>query len=187
MPINFGSIAEIASAIIAAVGFFFAVLELRRSTKNQRAQFLLDTTQRYFGDENVRKLYYELDYREIYIVFKNNEPTEILRPTWPAQPFIPSDEERCLDLLLYTLDTIGRVFELGTLTQKEAEIFSFQARRVLSHPSVADYVKWVSDARKTFGGAAPAFYGAYVLAEFFGPVIVDSAPRWVDEKQDKSK
>jgi hypothetical protein len=83
---------------------------------------------------------------------------------------------------LYTPDTIGRVFELGTLTSQEAKIFSFQARRVLSHPSVEEYVQWITRERARFGGEAPAFRGAYVLAELVGPVTVDQRlPDWFEE------
>jgi len=181
VPTITGNIAEIATAFIAALGFFFAILELHRSTRNQRAQFLLDTTHRYFGDEDVRKLYYELDYRTIVIEFKEGEPKNIYRKKEPPHPFIPSEVERHLDALLYTLDTIGRVFELGTLTSQEAKIFSFQARRALSYPSVEEYVQWITRERARFGGEAPAFRSAYVLAELVGPVTVDQRlPEWFE-------
>jgi hypothetical protein len=181
VPADTGNIAEIATAFIAALGFFFAILELHRSTRNQRAQFLLDTTHRYFGDENVRKLYYELDYRTIVIEFKEGQPNKIYRKEEPPHPFIPSEVERHLDALLYALDTIGRVFELGTLTSREAKIFSFQARRVMSHPSVDEYVQWITRERARFGGEAPAFLGAYVLAELIGSVKVDQQlPDWFE-------
>ena len=181
MPTDFGNVAEIASAVIAAFGFFFAILELHRSTKNQRSQFLLDTTQKYFGDVNVRRLYYEIDYREIYIVFQQGKPRKIRRPNLPERRFLLSAEEMHLDALLYTLDSIGRIFELGTLKPQEAKIFSFQARRVLSHPSVAKYVDWVSQDRARLGGETPAFRGAYVLAELFGPLKVGEEPSWLGE------
>src|SRR6478609_3643217 len=104
---------EWATALITLFGFFFAVHELRRSGKAQRAQFLLDTTEKYFGDVEVRKLYYDIDYGNFELVYKEGGPREVRCRDLSGKykPFLGSDEERLLDSLLYTLDVIGRVFE----------------------------------------------------------------------------
>jgi hypothetical protein len=79
MSLEAGSAGGWAGAIVAALGFFFALLQLRSSTKVQRSQFLLDATQRYFGDVEVRQLYYDIDHEKFSLVFENGEPSKVIR------------------------------------------------------------------------------------------------------------
>jgi hypothetical protein len=162
---------EWATALITLFGFSLAIQQLRQSGRaqqaqslSQRAQFLLDTTERYFGDVEVRKLYYDIDYRKFEIVYEGGNPREFRRGEEKYKPFLGSDEERLLDSLLYMLDTIGRVLELGVLDRQEAAIFAFQANRVLSHESVTSYIAWITRERGVHGGETPAFKGARSLA-----------------------
>lgn len=151
---------------IAALGFLFAWRELHRSAKVQRAQFLLDATQRYFGDQEVRKLYYELDYNALTLQFDDGQPSQLLRRESSSESkFLGSDDERHLDSLLYTLDTIGRIVELKLLRSKDAVVFAFQARRVLDNSEVKKYLDWLDDERKRLGGERPPHRAARLLAD----------------------
>ena len=165
MNIEPGSWAEWAAAGVAAIGFLFALRELHRSTQVQRAQALLDATQRYFGDVEVRRLYYDLDYNQITLVFENDHPKKWIRADSSHVPFIGSNEERCLDSLLYSLDTIGRIVELGVLKSKDAKIFAFQAQRILKNPEVTKYLNWLDGEREKYGGERPPHRAAQLLAK----------------------
>ena len=50
--------------IVAVIGLFCAVQQLRRGVLEQRANSLLELTERYFADNDVRKLLYRLDYNQ---------------------------------------------------------------------------------------------------------------------------
>ena len=78
--------------IFTALGVWFAYYQLRRGVRQERAQFLMELTERYFADNDVRKFYYEL---------------ENGRFVFDTQKFAGSDQERWLDQLIYTFDVIG--------------------------------------------------------------------------------
>jgi len=103
--ITIGDVLTAISTILAAIGLVFAGLQLRQNALVQRAQFLLDITERYFEDSDVRRFYYKLDYREF--TFKDSSVQEFyykldckdFDPDF--KKFIGSDEERWLDQLIY--------------------------------------------------------------------------------------
>jgi hypothetical protein len=165
MSLEAGSAGEWAGAIVAALGFFFALLQLRSSTKVQRSQFLLDATQRYFGDVEVRQLYYDIDYEKFSLVFENGEPSKVIRGDDSPVCFKRSEHERNLDALLYSLDTIGRIYKMGVLKRKDAEIFAFQARRVLENSEVKKYLEWIDQEREKFDGERPPHQAARLLSK----------------------
>ena len=159
--LSLGSVADIVVALVAIVGIPLVIWELRNTARTSRASFLLDATERYFSDDEVRKLYYDIDYGRFEIEFDGGHPRSVRRGDRPEVPFVGSDEERYLDHLLYTLETIGTIVQMRVLEPKEARIFAFQAQRVLSNESVAAYVKWVTDQR---GGTGEAWGAARLLA-----------------------
>lgn len=126
--IRIGDVLTLFGFTLTAISLFFAGVSLRRNAKVQRAQFLLNITDRYFSDSDVRKFFYRLNYNQF---------------EFDLQKFLDSDEERWLDSLLYTFDIIGRVVRMGVLTIKEVEIIAFQASRVLENPEVKKYLDWL--------------------------------------------
>src|SRR6266581_690283 len=156
-----------AADILTLIGFLFTVIallftgfQLRRNSLVQRAQFLLGATERYFADSEVRRLYYDIDYGRFTIEFINREPATFCRRDSPAKPFIGSDEERWLDNLLYTFDTIGRIVELQMLSWNEASIFAFQAVRIFQDAPIQKYLEWLDKERRRFGGELPTHKAA---------------------------
>lgn len=155
---------------LTLIGFVFTVtalvftgFQLRRNSLVQRAQFLLSATERYFADSEVRRLYYDIDYGQFTIQFNDHEPATFCRRGSPAKAFIGSDEERWLDNLLYTFDTIGRIVELRMLSWKEASIFAFQAVRVFQNATIQKYLEWLGNERRKFGGELPTHRAARAL------------------------
>jgi hypothetical protein len=59
--------------------------------------------------------------------------------------FCGSADELMLDHLVYTFDVIGRVVRMGALTTSEAQVFAFQASRVLRNPEVDKYLAWLDN------------------------------------------
>jgi len=126
--ITIGDILTAIGIIVATIGLVFAGLQLRQNTLVQRAQFLLNITERYFADSDVRSLYYKLDSYEFVLNLDS---------------FIGSTEERLLDQLLYNFDIIGRMVKMGAVTISEVQILAYQASRVLNNPEVQKYLEWL--------------------------------------------
>ena len=111
---------------------------------------MLDITERYFSNEEVRKFYYKLDYNQF---------------DWTEKTFVGSDEERWLDHLVYTFDLVGQLVRMGAVTKKEVEILAFQASRVLNNVSVKKYLRWLDGEYKSEGRPTPAHADARYLVE----------------------
>jgi hypothetical protein len=148
--VSIGDFLTIIGFAFTLIGLIFAVIEIRRNTRVQRAQFLLEFTERYFSDSDVRKFYYKLDYNEFELDFDK---------------FIGSNEERWLDSLIYTYDIIGRLVKMKVLNTEEVDIIAFQASRVLKNSEVIKYLNWLDEEYVQEGRPAPAHKDARFLVE----------------------
>jgi len=154
--VNLGNVLTFIGLAATALGLTFTARQLRNGVRVQRAQFLLQTTERYFKDADVRKLYYDIDYGAFELRFVNDEPREFRRNGQDFRPLFGSDEERLLDALLYTFDVIARVVELGAMSEGDSRVFAFQAARVFRDKYVAAYLQWLDRERARFGGDIPS-------------------------------
>lgn len=108
---------------------------------DQRAQFLLELTGRYFADKEVRQFYYRLENNKFF---------------FNPETFPESDDERCLDQLIYTFDVIGWAVRTGSISISEAQIFAFQAVKVLENLEVTKYLLDLDDHYKKDRRPTPA-------------------------------
>ena len=120
--------AALGTFLLTLVGLVFIYKQLKHATRISRAQFLLDITERYFSEVQLRKLYYALNWNTY-------------RPNVGTIPL--SEEEQDLDHLLYYFDLVGRMVKLKALSFDEVTILAFQARRVLDNPYVRMYLAWL--------------------------------------------
>lgn len=125
---------------LTALGLFFTAFQLRQNAKVQRASFLLEMTERYFQDEDVRKLFYAIDYGEG--LFDESKPVVFSGN---------SREERLLDELLYRFDLIGYLVKKRAFSTRETSIFTFQAARVLDNTRVMEYLAWLDTQYAKYG------------------------------------
>ena len=152
--IGVGDLLTLLGFTFTIASLIFAGLQLRRNMATQRAQFLLDFTERYFSDSDVRKFFYKIDYGEFKLDFNQ---------------FIGSDEERWLDSLLYTFDVIGRMIKMRVVSVEEVDIIGFQASRVLRNPEVKEYLKWLDGEHRGEGRSKRAHDDArYLVETLFG-------------------
>jgi hypothetical protein len=147
---DIGDVLTLVGFTFTILGLVFAGFELRRNARVQKAQFLLDITERYFSDTDVRKFYYKLDYNKFTLDFNK---------------LIGSDEERWLDSLLYTFDLIGRLVKMRAVTGKEVDVLAFQASRVLRNSEVVKYLNWLDGEYEREGRPTPAHADARFLVE----------------------
>jgi len=115
--------------LFTIIGLFFTGLQIRQNTKLQRARFLIDIVELYFQDKDIRDVFYQIDYNR----FSFDEST-----------FVLGDKEQAVDRLLYTLDAIGRIVELGALTPQEIDVLAFQILRVMDNKGIQDYLAWLT-------------------------------------------
>ena len=146
--VTLGDVLTVVGFAFTLVSLIFAVREIRRNTLAQRTRFLLDFTERYFSDTDVRRFFYEIDYNRFRFYLTK---------------FTGSDEERWLDSLLYTFDVIGRMIRTGAVTLDEVSIVAFQASRVLGNPEVDKYLKWLDEEYEREGRPGPAHSDARYL------------------------
>jgi hypothetical protein len=123
--VNLGHLLTALGFLFTGVSVLFAGWGLKRSATTQRADFLLKMTERYFEDDDVRALYYQVDWG-----------------TWTFDfAGLPrSENERLLDRLLYSFDEIGQLLRMGVLDKQQAGLFAFQASRVLRNAEVRKYL-----------------------------------------------
>ncbi|HEU0054602.1 MAG TPA: hypothetical protein VFQ39_15550, partial [Longimicrobium sp.] len=62
--VGIGDILTSLGFLLTTIGLAFAIIQLRQNALERRAQFLLDLTDRYFSDIEVRRFYYRLDYNQ---------------------------------------------------------------------------------------------------------------------------
>lgn len=113
------------------IGFIFAIYQVKQNQRTLKAQFLLEITTRYFDNVEMREFYYKVDYHKFTFDPEDN------------QDFIGSEDERLLDQLLYTFDTIGRLYTSKIVSLSEIDILAFQAKRVLENKSIKAYLDWL--------------------------------------------
>lgn len=151
--VGVADVLSLLTLVFTALGLWYANREIRRGVRDQRAQFLLELTERYFADNAVRKFYYDLENGKFSF-----DPSNLKK-------FEGTNEERCLDHLLYTFDVIGQVVRTESLTISEAQIFAFQASQVLKHPEVIKYLTWLDGYYAKQGLPVPAHEAAKFLVE----------------------
>jgi hypothetical protein len=107
---------------------------------------LLDS---YFGDKELRTIYYRIDYEK----FKFDDS------------FSGSEEEPYVDRLIYFFDTVGWLVKKGRLTMDEVSLIAYQAQRVLRNPEIQRYLEWLDGEHRNDGRPIPAHRDARELAE----------------------
>lgn len=132
--VSLGDVLTLLGLALTLISLLFATRGIRQNTLAQRSRFLLDLTERYFADTDVRRFFYKVDYEE----FKYDEDA-----------FPGSDEERWLDSLLYTFDIIGYMVRVRTVTLDEVGVVAFQVKRVLGNPEVIRYLSWLDTEHGT--------------------------------------
>ncbi|HEY0605601.1 MAG TPA: hypothetical protein VGD58_21945 [Herpetosiphonaceae bacterium] len=139
--IKIGDIFTLVGLLFAGVSLLVTAYQLRINSRVQKAQFLLDITDRYFSDSEIRSLFYKLDHREF--VFDENNVRG-------------NNELRTLDKLLYILDVIGRMVRMKTITVEEVNILRFQILRVLDNHETNKYLNWLDRSYTSVETARPA-------------------------------
>jgi hypothetical protein len=144
------------SDIFVALGFtvtsvtaLLAFRQFRMAAVTNRARFLLDIMRWHYDDQDLRSLFYRLDYHKW---------------KFDAQSFPLSEDEPAIDHMLILYVIIGHFVRLGVLRKEEIPIIRFDASRVLRNPEIIKYLAWLDGQYKSVGVRTPAFECARDLA-----------------------
>lgn len=125
--------------LITAATLFLNFIQLRRSWRVQKAQFLANITNDLFDDTDLRKFFYSIDYEKF--TFSEIELDE----------FKGSDQERHLDALLYRYNLLGRLVRMNVLKKSELEFLFFEMIQVFKNPEVSKYIHWLEQEYSLYG------------------------------------
>jgi hypothetical protein len=135
--------------ILAAIGLLFTGIQINQNTKLQRARFITDVLEMYLNDKEIRKAFYQIDYGRFH---------------FDSDKFILSEEEQWVDHLLFTLDLIGRIVDLGALNAKELDALTFEILRIMDNPEIRKYLEWLASEYKGRTHVSP-YHNAQKLAD----------------------
>ena len=143
--------------VIALLGFLatvgvviYAALQVRQSVRATRAEILMRLLDTYFGDRELRSMYYRIDYNEFH---------------FDVGKFPLSDDEPHVDRLIYFFDAVGRLVKMKALTMDEVSLIAYQAQRVLENPEVSAYLDWLDGEYARDSRPLPAHREARELAK----------------------
>jgi hypothetical protein len=114
---------------IAAITLACYWWELRKSRTEKRAEFLYNLIQGFTTDPDHLEMFYRLEYGD----FKYQ----------PSMHF--SEEEVKLDKLLYVLDAISKLYQMGAITRAEIRLFEYELIRVYKNEQIQLYLMFLDD------------------------------------------
>lgn len=137
--------------LLTMVGLFFTGLSVMYNTRIQRARFLWDTVHTFFGDDEIQRAFSQVEWSKFSF-----DPHTV--PT--------SFEERYLDRLLYTLDTIGYLCKTKTLPLEDVQqILGFRILVVMDNVEVQKYLAFLEQKYRAKGAPHGPHQDARWLAQ----------------------
>lgn len=137
--ITTGSILLAIGLLITGTGLLLNFLQLLRSWRVQKAQFLSNITKDLFDEGDLRRFFYKIDYEKF--VF---DPEAL-------DSFKGSDNERYLDSLLYRYNHLGSLVRMKILEIGEIEFLIFEIVQVFKNKEVDKYISWLESEYKKHG------------------------------------
>lgn len=139
-----------AALLVAAVAAVVALWQLRTMRRVNRARFLFDILKWYLDDNELRTMFYALDYHQ-----------------WHFRPsdFVLSEEEPSIDKLLFVFEIVEHFIEIGVLKADEVPILRFEASRVLHNKEMVKYLDWLDLEYRKSGVRTPAYQKARAFGE----------------------
>jgi hypothetical protein len=147
--ISFSDVFVVLGFTLTSITAILAFRQFRMATVTNRARFLLDIMRWYYDNQDLRDLFYRLDYNK----------WEFDAGTFPL-----SEDEPAIDHMLFLYEMIGHFMRLGVLKAEEIPIIRFEASRVLGNPQIVKYLTWLDSEYESVGVRTPAFERARDLA-----------------------
>ncbi|UCH77483.1 MAG: hypothetical protein JSU81_07010 [Candidatus Coatesbacteria bacterium] len=116
--------------LLTFVGLIFNYVQMRKSWRQKRAEFLITLAREYVLDRDLAELYYQIDYEKFQF----------------DESILDSDQERKLDKLLYMYENIARVYVMDNLNKADIKYFAFRFIRVYQSAEVKKYLAFLNSA-----------------------------------------
>jgi hypothetical protein len=121
--------------IVAVVGIWLTYLQLRTSSKTQKATFFKDLYTTMFADAEIRNAYYKIEYGEFNY----------------GADFHGSKDERMFDHLLSFVDLICELYAQGTISDREMRFFKYELTRINRNDNIKRYLDFLTSIYKSEG------------------------------------
>ena len=116
-------------AAIATIGaFVYAIVQVRQSKKQKRAEFIVQLHSMFVQDEDMLEMFYKIEYGDFD--FNNLQMTP---------------DEKKLDKLLGHFNNICRLHEMKILKDEDIELMRYEICRVAQNSQVQKYFKWLDE------------------------------------------
>ena len=129
--ISIGDLISTLALLIAGVGLFLNLRQLRKDSVRNRAEFILQYFSQYLADPDSVELFYKIDYNQ----FK-----------YEPKRFHGSITERKLDKLLTYFNRISILYELGTVTLDDLRLVRYEFRTFNANKSIQEYLKGIENS-----------------------------------------
>jgi len=136
--ITIGDMISIAGFVAAACGLFLAYLQMRKSNRQKRAEFIIGIYNEFASSTDMQDIYYKIEYGEFSY---SNE-------------FHKSKEEKKLDKLLGLFENISKLYEMGNITFQDMKIVAYKFVVIFKDTGVNRYLSflesWTKQTRLSF-------------------------------------
>jgi len=121
--------------VVATIGIFLTLYQIKQSNKTQRATFFKELYSTMYSDSDVTRGYYLIDHGK----FKYSDS------------FHRSEEEKPIDRLLTFIDLICYLRKQDLITESEIRYFEYELTRVYQDKEIQRYLEVVQRSHQDFG------------------------------------
>ena len=139
--ISVGDLIAVAGFLIAAVGLFLTLMQLRRDPIRKRAEFIVSVFNQYVTDPDTARIFYKMEYDEFQY----------------GPRFHASDDERNLDRLLSYFEKIAALYIMRVITREDLELIRYEFIRVYQNPAVQKYFDFLDTLPDELGVSGGTF------------------------------
>jgi hypothetical protein len=140
--IRVGDLISTCSFLIASVGLFLNLWQLRIGGIRKRAEFIVSVFNQYVTDPDTSRTFYDIEYG---------------RFRYDRAKFHGSEQERHLDRLLSYFEKIAVLYDMGTITLRDLEIVRYDFVRVFHNADVQEYFQTLDSLPEALGVEGATF------------------------------
>lgn len=128
--VTLGDLIQALALIIAAVGLFLNLVQMKTANKQKRAEHIVNLHNQFALDKDVLDIYYKIEYGEF---------------RYESEKFHGSDEEKHLDKLLDVFDNIAKLYLLDNFTLQDLNYVAYNYLVVFQDASIKEYLEFLDN------------------------------------------
>lgn len=115
--------------VAAIIGIALTYRQIAESHKTQKASFFKDLYSTLYGDPDIRKIYYDIEYNKFIY----------------DRAFCHSENERLMDHLLSFADLVCDLYAQGIITDHEMGFLKYEFSRIYKNENVRGYLDFLEN------------------------------------------